>query len=132
METEQNRINWNAEAEKLEKGKEWFNADAGTHRIHIVKECELFETEYKGQIIKKRRFEIKVGEKADVINWSVSLSKTLNGLWGQLALLGRKWGTLEDKEITLAVKKDKDGKRNYMVLEALDLMNEIRVKELGK
>lgn len=125
--TKENGWNWASEAENLEKQTPWFNpAESGKYEIKIVAEGGPYSTTYDGKEIQKFRFDIKVGDSEDIINWGVTKGVTTSSLYGQLALIGRAKGTLVGEKVTLMVKKVKDRtgkeKREYTVEEALKLM----------
>lgn len=121
-------IDYNEEANQIQSFSgggvlPWWNPTVGSHRIKILSEGEEYSTVYKNQTIPKVRFEIEVnGEK---YNWGVNKGKTTRSLWGQLVMLGKAWGGLKDKTISLVVKttQRRDGTtiREFTVLEAVNL-----------
>ena len=101
----------------------WFNPSIGSHRIKILTEGQEYKTVYRNQEIQKVRFEIEVnGEK---FNWGVSKGRTPSSLWGQLVVLGKAWGGLIGKQVSLIVKastrRDGSSIKEYTVLESVNL-----------
>lgn len=114
-------MDWNTEKENLRTGgdRNWWKAEPGQILIEFLSDGEEYETEWDGKILKKVRFDIKIG--SEEYSWGVTKGETENSLYGQIALVGASTDKLKGIKITLVVKGT--GKETtYTVLEALPLM----------
>lgn len=104
-------------------GLPWWNQPVGSHRVKILEEGEQYTAKYRNQEIQKVRYVIEVN--GTQYNWGVNKGKTSSSLWGQLVLLGREWGSLAGKTISLIIKTTtrRDGTtiRQFTVVEAVNL-----------
>ena len=109
---------WNQEAEAIGSSDFW-KPDTGQYKVKFLDNGT--PTEYEG----KPQMEFKVEVNGEGKLWTITKAKTVNSLWGQLVLVARYHGTLENKEITLFVKFDQaNNKREYTIQEALPLIDE--------
>jgi len=133
-------MDYKAEASKIEAGRQrlpWWNPTVGVHEVKFLSEGEEYESRFvirgEEQILDKVRYEIEVnGER---YSWGITKGKTTNSLWGQLCVVGAKWGTLKDKTIKLMVKEERRGGRivrSYTVVEAVEIMQEEESKKKKK
>ena len=115
---------WNKEAEQLGTSHFW-KPETGQYRVKFLDEGKpsVYEDRKSGKIAEQINFRVEVdGQEKE---WTVTKARTINSLYGQIALLGRYHGGLTDKTITLLVKFDrKNNKREYTVQEALPLIDE--------
>ena len=129
------QINWTEEVESLKEADEleqldWVRFDAGQHKVKIVKEgnkylSTLNQGKENEKTITKLRLEIEFNNKK--FNWGIPVGITENSLYGQLALIGKAYGTLEGMELNLIV-KGAGKSRDYTVIEALALMKPKEIK----
>jgi len=113
-------MNYEKETENLTNYSGSFKPDSGTYQITIIEEPK--ETEYideKGN--KTPQIELIIDVNQERRNWYISKSKTFNGLFGQLMLIGKQKGKLTGEQITLLVKRSKD-KNDYTIQEAINLI----------
>ncbi len=118
---------WNQEAENL--GGSFWKPNSGTHKVKFLDNgTDTIYTNPKGNETPQKEFKIETDGEEKI--WTVTKAKTVNSLWGQIVLVGRYHGTLENKEITLLVKYDEaNNKREYTIQEALPLMNQWEKKK---
>jgi len=135
-------MDYKAEVSKIEAGRQrlpWWNPTVGVHEVKFLSDGEEYESRLvirgEEQILDKVRYEIEVnGER---YSWGITKGRTTNSLWGQLCVVGAKWGTLKDKTIKLMVKEERRGGRvvrSYTVVEAVEIMQkekEAKKKEKG-
>ena len=82
-----------------------------------------YEDKNSGRITEQLNFKVEVEGKEKV--WTVTKARTVNSLYGQIALLGSYHGNLAGNEFTLLVKYDRpNNKREYTVQEALPFIEE--------
>jgi hypothetical protein len=129
METNQELVNWNEEADKLKQQAEferfdWWKAVTGQHKIKILSDGKKYEFVDKDteKTVKKVRFDIEV--KQQKFSWGVTEGMTQDSLFGQLVLLAVAKKGLAGQEINLVVKGTGKQKR-YTILEALSLTTSV-------
>ena len=135
-------VDWDKEFENLNEYEnieklDWFNPEAGQHKIKVLevgkewtpkdKDGKPKYTNKSGEPQIKVRLEIEIDKKR--LNWSVPKGQTTASLWGQLILLARNKGKLEDHEFTLLVKGEGKNK-DYTILEALGLKKTIKEEKV--
>jgi hypothetical protein len=118
---------WNKETEQLGSSNFW-KPDTGSHKVLFLDNGRPSQyRDAQGRVTDQVNFKIEVDEDEKI--WTVTKAKTVNSLYGQIALLGRYHGSLEGKTITLLVKFDRpNNKREYTVKEALPLIEEWNTK----
>lgn len=123
---------WNKEAEQLGSTNFW-KPQTGQHRVKFLDDGTpaTYEDKNSGRITEQLNFRVEIeGEEKD---WTVTKARTVNSLYGQIALLGRYHGSLVGKTITLLVKFDQqNNKREYTVQEALELITEYNQQKVPK
>ena len=115
-------MDWENEVRGLKQAGErnWFKAKPGKHKIKFLSNGEEYTTKWEDKEIKKVRFDIE--SEGSKLSWGVPKGMTENSLYGQIALIGKATGNLENQNITLVVKGM--GKEvSYTILEALPLMS---------
>lgn len=124
-------MDWEKRKERLRRAKdfeplEWFNPEAGEHKLTVVAEGGNYEVEVEDKATKKlkriERIRLEIEKDGKKKNWGVSFGQTENSLYGQLCLLGASHGTLVGQPITLLVKGQGKNKE-YTITEALPLMS---------
>ena len=112
---------WNKETELLGSSNFW-KPETGSHIVLFLDNGRPSQyRDAQGRVTDQVNFKIKVGGDEKV--WTVTKARTVNSLFGQIALIGNYHGTMEGKEITLLVKFDQlNNKREYTVQEALPLI----------
>jgi hypothetical protein len=115
---------WNKEAEQLGSSNFW-KPQTGQYTVKFLDDGtpSTYEDKNSGRVTEQLNFKVEIdGEEKE---WTVTKARTVNSLYGQIALLGRYHGSLVEKTITLLVKFDQqNNKREYTVQEALDLITE--------
>lgn len=115
---------WNKEAEELGTSNFW-KPETGSYQIKFLNDGEPSQYIDPKTKIATDQLNFRVEVRGEERDWTVTKAKTVNSLYGQIALLGRFHGTLVDKTVTLLVKFDKpNNKREYTIQEALPLMEE--------
>ena len=118
--------NWKQEKEKLMESMEWFKATPGEHKIKFLDDGTSLIGEFEGNPTEKIRFSILTQNKRFM--WDITKGKTKNSLYGQLCLLGEKFGLISGQEITLLVKGEGKNK-DYTIIEAVALQNTKVIKQ---
>lgn len=123
---------WNKETELLGSTNFW-KPETGSHKVHFLDDGK--ETQYRdphGRVTDQMNFKIRVDGEQKL--WTMTRAKTVNSLFGQIALIGKYHIDLTGKDITLLVKFDQlNNKREYTVEEALPLIDEWNAqKKTGK
>jgi len=115
---------WKKEAEQLGSSNFW-KPQTGQYKVKFLDDGtpSTYEDKNSGRVTEQLNFKVEIdGEEKE---WTVTKARTVNSLYGQIALLGRYHGSLVEKTITLLVKFDQqNNKREYTVQEALDLITE--------
>ncbi len=125
-------INYKEEVQKLQESenRDWFKPTTGSYKLTIKEEPEeiekVFDPEKPQEITKQVRLNLDVG--GENKTWDVGKGQTWNSVWGQLAVLGEKFGTLKGQTVTLNVTRAK-GKNQYQVTEALDIIKALQEKK---
>ena len=121
--------NWEKEAGDLGTSVFW-KPETGVHKVKFLDDGtpKIYKDKNTGEENEQTNFKALVnGEEKE---WTVTKARTVNSLYGQIALIGRYHGSLVGKEITLLVKFDqKNNKREYTVQEALPLIDEWNKKQ---
>ena len=115
---------WNKEANALGTSNFW-KPESGTYKVKFLDDGRpaTYKDQKTGRETEQVDFKVEMGGEEKV--WTVTKARTVNSLYGQIALVGRHQGSLAEKEITLLVKYDqKNNKREYTVQEALPLIDE--------
>jgi len=123
---------WNKEAELLGSTNFW-KPQTGQYSVKFLNDGtpSTYEDKNSGKVTGQLNFKIEIED--ELKEWTVTKARTVNSLYGQIALLGRYHGSLVGKTITLLVKFDQqNNKREYTVQEALNLITEYNEKKVSK
>ena len=123
---------WNKEADLLGSTNFW-KPQTGQYSVKFLNDGtpSTYEDKNSGKVTEQLNFKIEI--KDELEEWTVTKARTVNSLYGQIALLGRYHGSLVGKTITLLVKFDQqNNKREYTVQEALNLITEYNEKKVSK
>jgi hypothetical protein len=126
--------NYEQEIENMKSGKNGstFKPKTGQYNILFMSEPEATEFEDKDTHEKtpQVKMEIRVDGGNESQIWYIGKSKTIQGIYMQLMMLGKEKKELKGQSITLLVKQttDKDGKKKneYTVVEALPLIKKFQ------
>ncbi len=126
-------MNYENELKELKdyKGKDWFKPSQGIYSVQVLQEPadlkasdDLKDAEGKAQLqtelhvlVQQRGVDVKPLEKY----WTVTKSKTLAGLFGQLMQLGTMNKGLANVKFTLLVQIGNDKKRTFTIPEVLSM-----------
>lgn len=113
-------VNWNEEVENMKTSTEFLKLDMGQHKVTFLDDGEDKIVKYDEKEVVKRFFRVKHNNEEKI--WTMAKSETLNSLYGQIALIGRQYGSLVNQEITIKVKGE-GKKKSYDVVEAFELTN---------
>ena len=123
---------WKKEAELLGSTNFW-KPQTGQYSVKFLNDGtpSTYEDKNSGKVTEQLNFKIEIEDEKK--EWTMTKARTVNSLYGQIALLGRYHGSLVGKTITLLVKFDQqNNKREYTVQEALDLITEYNEKKVPK
>jgi len=108
----------------------FFKPEPGTYKCIITKEPEeKLKTFKQGTADEehKKILSIQMEANQEPVQWDIGVGKGFGSAYGQLMLLGKKYGKLLGAPFTLIVKRSGQGdkaKNDYSVLEALELINQ--------
>ena len=120
-------MDYNKEYEKIQEGGQWFQPDVGTHKLKLLSELsDPYEMERDGRTFKKCSVDVRVEGAENDQKLSMGYGAGPSSLFGQLVALAKLKGKLMDLEITLTVKLDKQGKRDFTIPEALEAQGELK------
>ena len=124
-----NENKWEKELKTLEHGEltEFFKPEEGKTEIVFKDEGTQRFFEWEGAQIEKVDFRIEVQGKPYV--WSITKSKTISSLYGQVVALAVSKGGLINQKINLLTKGMKM-QRTYLILESLDLIKKVKKENI--
>lgn len=120
-------IDYKKEYESLTEGNnnEWFKPEQGVHKVTFLEDLgEPMPSKLKnddGQPV--MQYNVLVEVRKQRYKWTITKGETAKSLFGKLMYLGKVWGGLVGKVITLTVDVT-DGKRDYSILEYTELRGE--------
>ena len=122
-------MNYETEAENIEKGGDWVKLGVGVHKLIPLE--EIPDPVKSKQVIRGVEKEVEqstvlVDFQGSRKKWGLTKGTTGKSLWGQLMILGRHYKSLVGKPLTIVVKVSKDknneDRTEYAVLECVELL----------
>jgi hypothetical protein len=123
-------MDYNKEVTRLESSQflDWFKAQAGQYSLTILEEPEEVERVFTkdGVTETKQLLSLKIRTHDNLdYQWDIGKGVSFNSVYGQLMLLGKKFGKLKGVTFTLLVKRARD-KNEYTIPEAIPLIAELQ------
>ncbi len=103
------------EIKKNEERNDAWKPDTGLYEVKLLSEINKFTFTKDGET--KERAVIDIELQGNKYAWFMGVGKTERSIYGQLIYLGKKWKSLKGKTIQVNVLLDKDGKRQFSVIE---------------
>lgn len=112
--------------QKKQANTKWWSPEVGNHKVKLMSELG---DEYKNEKFPDRpQHNIEIEFEGNPYKFSMGKSG-VTGVYGQLIVLGKVKGKLEGLEVSIVVKKDKDNKREYTILEAIEAQQKLKDEE---
>lgn len=114
------------EEQKKQENTTWWQPDVGNYKVKLMSEIgEAYTTKNYPD-----RPQHNVNIEVDGNPYTFSMGKSgVTGVYGQLIVLGKAEGKLEGLEVSILVKKDKDGKREYTITESIEALQKLKAEE---
>jgi len=115
-------MDYEKEASELRESN-WLKLDEGKHTLVCLSDLSEPKTEtktIKGEQKTLTQSILRVEYEGKQYQWSVTKAPTPSSTWGQLVRLGKAWGSLVGKPLTVMIKGTGQN-RDYTIQEALEL-----------
>ncbi len=128
MEEKQAKLNYEEEADKLSDSEWWKPPKEGQAKIVFLEELNApLPRDFQrsdGTTETVMQTDVLIEHDKKQYKWSLTQGKSEKSLWGQLISYAKLKGGLVGHPVTLLIKKDSQGRRDYTILELAQAKSE--------